>query len=81
MTAHYFTQADAYALVGVKPTKMGPRARLSENINMDPDQVDYLLLALPPAATETHDFSALQNASLISVGQICDDEFQAILNK
>ena len=48
---------------------------------MDPAQVDHLPLALPPASTETHVFSALQNASLISGGQLCDDDCQAIVNQ
>ena len=48
---------------------------------MDPEKGGHLPLKLTPAATETNVFSAFQNASLISVGQICDDECQAILNK
>ena len=48
---------------------------------MDPEQVGHLTLTLPPAAEETHVFSAFQNASLISVGQLCDDDCQAIFNK
>ena len=48
---------------------------------METEQVGYLPLTLPPDATETHVFSALQNASLISVGQLCDDYYQAIFNK
>ena len=60
---------------------MGPRVRLPENRTMDPEQTGHLPLALPPAATETHVFSALQNASLISFGQLCDDDYQAIFNK
>ena len=48
---------------------------------MDPEQVVHLPLALPPAAIEIHVFSALQNESLISVGQLFDDDCQAIFNK
>ena len=48
---------------------------------MDPEQVGCLHLALPPAATETHVFSEFQNSSLISVGQLCDDDCQAVLKK
>ena len=60
---------------------MGPRVRLPENITMVPEQVSQLPLALPPTATETHVFLAFKNASLISVGQICNDDCQAILTK
>ena len=48
---------------------------------MDPEQVGHLPLSPPPAAIETYVFSALQHASLISVGQICDDDCQAVVNK
>ena len=48
---------------------------------MDLDKLGHLPLALLPATTETHVFSELQNTFLISVGQLYDDDFQAILNK
>ena len=48
---------------------------------MDPEQVGHLPLALTPSPIETHVFSAFQNASLISVGHLCDDDCQAISNK
>ena len=60
---------------------MGPRVILPENSTMDPQQVCQLPLSLPPTATETHVFVALQNTSLIPVGQICYDGFQSIFNK
>ena len=80
-TAHYFTQADAHALVDVQPKKMGPRVRLPDNITMDPEQVGPLPLTLPPSETETHVFLSFQNESLISVGQRCYDDCQSIFNK
>ena len=55
-TAHYFTQADARALVNFHPTKMGPRVILPDNITMDPEQGGPLKLALPRSTTETHVF-------------------------
>ena len=78
VTARYLTQADSRALVDVQPKKMDPQVRLPENITMSPDQVGRLPLTLPPAATESHVFPALQNASLILAGQIFDDNCQAI---
>ena len=45
---------------------------------MEPEQVGHLPLTLPPDATENHVFSALKNASLISVVQVCDDEYWAL---
>ena len=81
MTVHYFNQADAHALVDDQPTKMGPQVILTKNSTMKPEQVVHSHLTLPPAATQTHVFSALQNVSLISVGHICDDDCQAIFNK
>ena len=77
-TVHYSTQYDPHALVDVQPTKMEPRVSLPDNSTMDPQQVCHLPLETPPAATETHAFVALQNASLISVGQLCDDVCKAI---
>ena len=72
-TEHYFNKSYYRALVNVQTTNMGPQVRPSDNITMDPQQVAHLPLALPYAATETHVFVALQNASLISVGQLCSD--------
>ena len=80
-TTHFFTQDDAHALVGVPPTKMGTRVILTDNSTMELEQVVHLPLALPPAATETHAFSAFQNTSLISIVQLCDDDCEAIFNK
>ena len=65
LTAHYFTQADVHALVDVQPKNIGPQVRLPDNSTVDPEQVGHLPLVLPPAATETHVFSALQSAYLI----------------
>ena len=48
---------------------------------MNPQKVGHLYLTLPPTATETHVFLALQNTSLIPVGQICYDGFQSVFNK
>ena len=48
---------------------------------MDPQLSGHLNLALLSAATETHFFSALQNASLLSVVQMCDYGCPSIFNK
>ena len=80
-TAHYFTQSGVHAFVDVEPTKMGLRFRLPDNITMNPEQVGHLPLTFPPDTTENHVFSAFKNTSLISVGQLYDDDFQAIFNK
>ena len=79
--AHHFAQAGAHALLDAQPTKMGPQVRLPDNNKMDPEQVGHLPLALLAATTETHVFSEFQNASSISVYQICDDDCQTIFNK
>ena len=68
-------------LVDDQPTNMVSLVRLPDNITMGPEQLGHLPLAIPPAATETHVFSALKNTSVISVGEIYDDGFQAILTK
>ena len=60
---------------------MGPRVILTEHLTMGPEKVGHLPLSLTPAATKTHLFSELKNASLISVGQLYDDDCQSILNK
>ena len=56
---HYSTPDDSRALVNLQPTNMRPRVRLPDNSTMDPQQAHHLPLSLPPAATETHVFSAL----------------------
>ena len=61
--------------------KKGPLVILPDNNTMDPEKVGHSPLTLPPASTETHVFSALKNTSVISVGEIYDDGFQAILTK
>ena len=48
---------------------------------MEPEQVCHFPLALEPDSIENHFLSALKNASLIPVGQVCDDGCQAICNK
>ena len=80
-TTNYFNQDYSHELFNVQPTNMGTRVRLPDNRTMDPEQVGHLTLPLPPSATQTYVFSALKNASLIPVGQICDDGCQAILTK
>ena len=53
------------------------QVRIPDNSTMYPYQVGHVPLALPPTTIETHVFSALKNASLISVRQLCDDDCQA----
>ena len=60
---------------------MGHQVIIHENSTIYPQQVVHLPLALPPSKTEKPRSSALQNAYLIPVGQLCDDVCQAILNK
>ena len=48
---------------------------------METQLVGHLPLSLPHYATKTHVFPDLQNASLLSVGQLCDYGCQAVLNK
>lgn len=37
--------------------------------------------SLSPAATQAHVFPGITNSSLISIGQLCDDNYVAVLDK
>ena len=80
-TTHFFTPAYSHSLVNIQPTIMVPRVRIFYNSTLDPQQVGHLSLALSYPAIETNFLAALQNAYLISVGQLFDDRCQAIMNK
>ena len=72
---------DSHALVNLQPTNIGPQVILPYNIKMNPQLVGQLPITLPPAAIETHVFAVLQHSSLLLVGQLCDDGYQAINKK
>ena len=80
---HYFKASDAIVLDRLRKATHGPvvtlpnlatiQAKASGHVNLHP--------TLSDAATETHVFDALTNTSLLSVGQLCDDDCTAIFDK
>ena len=82
---HYFCPNDAKVLHNLCSTNTGPIVHLSNNSTIQATQKGNLSLqnisTLSTAATETHVFPKLQSSSLISIGQLCDDNCMAILDK
>ena len=82
---HYLCPKDAKVLTNLHSTFPGPIVHLPDNSTIQATHKGGLPLkhgtALPPAATKTHVFPQLQSSSLVSIGQLCDDNCIAILDK
>ena len=82
-TKNYFTEKDSNILLNLKKVKNGPKVQLpnkmvlptifSGNIPLHP--------LLSNNATKAHIIKGLTNASLISIGQLCDNNCIAIFDK
>ena len=80
---HYFTMKDKHALDNLKPIQHGPQVGLPNGTYVQATESGDLPLhpTLTPLATKAHIFPALTNSSLISIGQLCDDNCTVVLNK
>ena len=79
---HYFRDNDKQALVNLKQCTHTTSVHLPDNSMIESNEVGNLPIPeLSAAATTTAIFPALTNSSLISIGQLCDDECTALLNK
>ena len=83
-TQHYFTPQDAHILHNKHQTLFGPTVQLPDGAQLQPTHVGHLPLPhskLSNQATTAHVFPGLNNASLLLLGQLCDDNCIAILDK
>ena len=80
---HYFTMKDKHALHKLKHLVQGPQVGLPNGTYVSATEAGHLPLhpTLTSLATKTHVFPELTSSSLISIGQLCDDDCTAILNK
>ena len=68
-------------LTNIKKTRDGPTVQLPNNKTMSATRTGNIPLeiSLSAHAKKAHIFDGLHSASLISLGQLCDDDFVAIL--
>ena len=81
---HYIRQSDTNILQQIKTITDGPCVSLPDNTVMTGTQQGYLPLdrtSLSPNATQAHVFPHLSSASLLSLGQLCDDDCKVYLDK
>ena len=78
---HYFRKQDAKFLSKVIKS-IGPPVTLPDNNTITPQHVGHQNIPLlSPKATKTYVFDELKSSSLISLGQLCDDDCDVHLNK
>ena len=81
-TGHYIKPSDMTILNNLLPTTTGPAVRLPNNEIMQAKLKGNLPLpTLPSTSTKAHVFQELQSASLLSVGQLCDSDCDAVFSK
>ena len=81
---HCFTMKDRHALENpIQHIKHGPQVYLPNGTHVSATEAGNLPLhpALTSQATKAHVFPALISSSLISIGQLCDDNCTTVLNK
>ena len=81
-TSHYWRERDKSCLHKIKNAP-GPTVTLPNNTTITSTSCGRLPLheSLSPQATTTSILPNLQISSLISLGQLCDDDCQVLLNK
>ena len=74
---------DAIALKNVRAILNGPKAKLPNNTYISSTSIGELpfTAALSQSAKESLIFPELKNASLLSIGQLCDDDCLALFHK
>ena len=80
---HYFKTANVAAVKNCTSTIVGPTVSLLDGTTMMATHKGNLELAptLTKKETSVHVFSGIENSSLLSIGQLCDDDCVAVLNK
>jgi hypothetical protein len=82
-TGHYLDQAAEKHCTNIKTTATGPAVRVAngETIHTTKSVIVPLAPELSTTAKVGHIFDRLQSGSLISIGQLCDDECVALFTK
>ena len=82
-SSHYFKATDSEVLSDVKPTLQGPVVTLPNLATIQAKAEGQLNIhpSLTKQATTAHVFDNLTNTSLLSVGQLCDDDCTVIFDK
>ena len=82
-SSNYVTEKDQHALHELKKITYGPTVRLPDNSQIQADKRGLLPLpkSLSLTAGTAHVFKGLTNASLISIGKLCDDGCVAVFDK
>ena len=82
-SSNYLTKKDECILQAAKPIINGPIVKLPNDVQIQASIKG--LLPLPPTlsniATMAHVFQCLTNASLLSIGRLCDDGCVAVFDK
>ena len=80
---HFFKHDDSDALNNCMPTMSGPYVRLPNDDIIQATHFGSLQLhpALSKKASTAHVFDGITNSSLLSLGQLCDDNCIAVLDK
>ena len=80
---NFIRETDAQALTHVRALSNGPKAKLPNNTNITSTSIGQLPFtnALSPTAKESLVYPELKNASLLSIGQLCDDDCIALFHK
>ena len=82
-SSHYFRTADAHALSNLSPTPYGPTVMLPDNKVIQATHKGLLPFhhSLSTKSKTAHVVDGITNSSLISIGQLCDDNCIAVLDK
>jgi hypothetical protein len=83
-SSHYFKPSDRTVLSSLRSTPFGPTVMLPDSTNIQATHAGQLPLhsSLSKTATTTaHILDGMTNSSLISIGQLCDDDCVAVLDK
>ena len=78
---HYFRDCDKHVLQNTVPTK-GPTVYLPDMSSLNATEKGFLPIdQLSRIASEAHVFKKLHSSSLLSIGQLCDDDCLVLLHK
>jgi hypothetical protein len=82
-SSHYFKPSDRTVLSAPRSTPFGPTVMLPDSTNIQATHTGLLPLnsSLSTTAQIAHILDGMTNSSLISIGQLCDDDCVAVLDK
>ena len=82
-TGHYLDATAEQHCLDVQPTDTGPSVQVANGDNIETTKRATLQLSdsLSPQATTAHIFDDLKSGSLLSIGQLCDDDCIALFTK